>query len=275
MKEINKPLITLIIAVFNGDKTLQECISSIANQTYSNTELIIIDGGSIDGTVNLLKTNSRYIDYWISEPDNGIYSAWNKALMHAKGEWICFLGADDFLWSTSVLEQMSEQLQKLPLYIRIAYGQTMLLNEDGQKLYPIGEPWHKIEKRFKHMMCIPHSGTMHRQSLFKELGFFNESFRIAGDYDLLMRELKMSDAVFIPNLITTGMRQGGISSQPANGLLAMREIRCVQKLHGQRLPGLIWLITMIKVYIRLLVWRILGQSLTKKLLEIYKGKDLR
>ncbi|HSI42875.1 MAG TPA: glycosyltransferase family 2 protein [Methylotenera sp.] len=275
MEKTKKPLITVIVAVFNGDGTLQECISSIARQTYTNKELIIIDGGSKDGTVNLLKTNSNYINYWVSEPDKGIYNAWNKGLLHSTGEWVCFIGADDFFWDSNVLEQMSKQLAKLPIDIRVAYGQTMLLNEDGKKLYPIGEPWYKIKKRFRQVMCIPHSGAMHRRSLLEQFGGFDESFRIAGDYDLLMRELKTFDAAFIPNLITTGMRQGGISSKPANGLLAMREMRRVQKLHGQSLPGLAWIMTTTKVYIRLLLWRWLGEDLTRKVIDKYKNIGLR
>ena len=96
MKNKSLPLITIIIAVFNGAKTLQQCIDSVAQQSYPNKELIIIDGGSKDGTLDLLKANSEKIDYWVSETDNGIYNAWNKGLAQANGDWICFLGADDF-----------------------------------------------------------------------------------------------------------------------------------------------------------------------------------
>ena len=266
----SSPLITVIVAAFNGAKTLQQCIDSNAHQSYPNKELIIIDGGSKDGTVDLLKVNNEQIKYWISEPDKGICSAWNKGLLQAKGDWICFLGSDDYFWDARVLERVAEQLEKFPLDIRAAYSQIMLLNNDGEALYPIGEPWGKIKDCFKHVMCIPHQGVMHRRSLFGQHGKFDESFRIAGDYELLMRELKTGDAVFIPDLISVGMRQGGISSDPANTLVTMREFRLAQQMHGQRLPSLIWLVAMARVYVRLLLWRILGEGVTRKVLDLYR-----
>jgi glycosyltransferase involved in cell wall biosynthesis len=266
----SSPLITVIVAVFNGAKTLQQCINSVAHQSYPNKELIIIDGGSNDGTVDLLKANNEQIKYCISEPDKGIYSAWNKGLSQAKGDWICFLGADDYFWDAQVLERMAELLEKLPPDIRVVYSKIMLLNNDGEAMYPIGEPWGKIKDRFKQVMCIPHQGVMHRRSLFEKNGLFDESFRIAGDYELLLRELKKGDAIFIPDLITTGMRQGGISSNPENSLVTMRELRLAQQMHGQRLPGLIWLPAMARVYVRLLLWRILGEVVTRKVLDLYR-----
>ncbi|MEI6611112.1 MAG: glycosyltransferase, partial [Deltaproteobacteria bacterium] len=142
------PSISIIVAVFNGVKTLQQCIDSVAQQSYANKELIIIDGGSKDGTLNLLKTNGKQISYWISEPDSGIYNAWNKGLVQAKGEWICFLGADDYFWDLQVLERVLEQLEKLPPMIRVAYSQVMIVNEFGQGLYRIGEPWQKVKNNF-------------------------------------------------------------------------------------------------------------------------------
>lgn len=154
-------LISIIVAVFNGAKTLQQCIDSVAQQTYANRELIIIDGGSTDGTVDLLKANDEQIKYWVSEPDKGIYNAWNKGLSQAKGDWICFLGTDDYFWDAQVLERMAELLEKLPPDIRVAYSQIILLNNNGESLYPIGEPWEKIKNRFKQVMCIPHQGPRH------------------------------------------------------------------------------------------------------------------
>jgi len=145
----------VIVAVFNGAATLQQCIDSVAQQTYPNKELIIIDGGSRDGTVDLLEANREQIRYWISEPDRGIYNAWNKGLARAKGEWICFLGADDYFWDARVLERLAGQLEKLPPDIRVAYGQIMMVNSDGTSLYPVGEPWEKIKGRFKQVMFIP------------------------------------------------------------------------------------------------------------------------
>ena len=261
------PLISIVVAVYNGAKTIQQCVDSVSHQTYPNKELIIIDGGSLDGTVELLKSNQENIAYWISEPDRGIYNAWNKGVSQAKGEWICFLGADDYFWDVRVLDQAVSQLATISPNINVAYGKIMLLSSDGEKLYAIGKPWGTVKNRFKQLMSIPHPGLMHRANLFRKYGNFDEAFRIAGDYEFLLRELKSNDAMFMPNLITIGMRQGGVSSDPANAVEAMREIRMAQRMHGQHLPGPIWLAAMARVYVRLFLWRLLGARVANKVLD--------
>ena len=90
----SKPVTSVIVAVYNGAKTLQRCIDSVSNQTYPHKELIIIDGGSADGTVDILRANNDKIAYWKFKPDRGIYHAWNKALEHVQGAWIYFLGSE-------------------------------------------------------------------------------------------------------------------------------------------------------------------------------------
>jgi len=264
------PRISIIVAVFNGAKTLQQCIDSVAQQSYANKELIIIDGGSNDGTVDLLKTNSEQINYWISEPDSGIYNAWNKGLEQAKGDWICFLGADDYFWDLQVLERLSAQLVKLPSSIRVAYGQVMIVNEFGQGLYRIGEPWQKVKKHFNQFMCIPYTGTMNRRSLFELHGKFNESFRISGDYELLLRELKTNNAFFAQVGIVAAMRDRGVSSVAANSLLVVSETRRVLEMHGQRLPVWFWLKAMAKSYIKLMLWGAFGERLAREAIVFYR-----
>ncbi|PKN53487.1 MAG: glycosyltransferase [Deltaproteobacteria bacterium HGW-Deltaproteobacteria-13] len=268
MNNQSAPLISIIVAVSNGAKTLQKCMDSVFMQTYKNKELIIIDGGSADGTVDIVIKNSDKINYWISEPDQGICSAWNKGLLQAKGDWICFLGADDYFWDLQVLERMTKSLIELPTGIRVAYGQVMIVNEREEGLYLKGEEWNKAKKYFTQYMSITHQGVMHRRSLFELRGRFDESFRIAGDYELLLRELKTGEAMFIPDIIVTAMRQGGLSSAPANTIEAMLEFRRAQKMHGQYFPGVYWVMAMIRVYIRLVLWHLFGEKTARKLLDL-------
>jgi len=189
-------------------------------------------------------------------------------LLRARGEWICFLGADDHFWDEHVLTRMAEQLARLSLRVRVVYGQIMLLNGRGEQLYAVGEPWERLKQRFQKSMCIPHQGVMHRRSLFEQHGGFDESFRIVGDYELLLRELKASDAVFIPELVTVGMRQGeGESSHPASALRVLYETRCAQRMHGYWFPSLSWLFSMMKVYLRLLLWQVVGEPIARKTLD--------
>ncbi|MDG4476043.1 glycosyltransferase family 2 protein [Thiovibrio frasassiensis] len=268
MSDKSPPLISIIVAVFNGVDALQQCIDSVATQTYLNKELIVIDGGSEDGTVAIIEASREKIDYWVSEVDGGVYNAWNKGLSKAKGEWICFLGADDYLLGTEVLAQISARLEKIPQSIRVVYAQIMLLSAGGEALFPVGEPWEKMKVRFRQGLCLPHQGVMHRRSLFEQNGKFDESFRIGGDYELMLRELKTANAVFIPDIIPTAMRQGGLSSNPSSSIQAMRDVRRAQKMHGQYFPGFFWLMAMMRVYVRLVLWDSIGERPTRKIFDL-------
>lgn len=261
------PRISIIVAVYNGVATLQQCIDSVTQQIYQNKELIIIDGGSRDGTVDLLRANNEHIEYWVSEPDRGIFDAWNKGLEQASGEWICFLGADDYLWTKAVLEQMAAALQKIPADVLLAYAQIMLVNQNDEPLYPVGREWAEVKSRFMQGLCLPHQGVMHRRILFERHGNFDDSFRIGGDYELMLRELKTKDAKFIPGFIMTAMRQGGLSSNPEFSIEAMRDVRRGLKMHGKAFPGFLWLAAMVSIYIRLLLWRLVGGRMARKFLD--------
>lgn len=101
MEKKNK--ISVVIATYNCAETLQDCLDSIYAQTYPDIDIVVIDGGSKDATVQVIRSNEEYLGYWISEPDRGIYDAWNKAIIQAKGEWVYFLGADDVLHAPDFL----------------------------------------------------------------------------------------------------------------------------------------------------------------------------
>jgi len=208
------PLITIVIAVLNDRDILERCIKSIASQTYHSKELIIIDGGSTDGSVDLINRYMKHITYWESKPDRGIYHAWNKALTHAQGEWICFHGADDYFWAEHVLSELSPYLvDALSKEIRLVYGQVAKIDAQGNIIKIIGKPWQKIRWLMPHGMPLhlPHPGMMHHRSLFECHGLFDETFMIAGDYEFLLRELKDGSALFVEGLRTVCSQIGGIA----------------------------------------------------------------
>lgn len=261
------PLISIVIAVFNGKKTLQQCIDSIHEQSYENKELIVIDGGSTDGTLDLLRENAGKIDRWISEKDRGIYDAWNKGVRHASGQWISFLGADDYLWDVHVLERVATKLVALPPKVRYAYGEIMLINSVGENIHKVGMNWEKAGPRFKNAMSVTHPGSMHKRELFLEHGEFDENFVVAGDYEFLMRELKSNSAFFMPFLIT-GVRIDGISKNSNHVLRQLKEVRYAQKKHGFTFPSFTWMLAVSRVRLRLMLWKILGEETTRKALDI-------
>jgi glycosyltransferase involved in cell wall biosynthesis len=126
----DKPLITIITIVYNGEKYLEETIQSVINQTYDNVEYIIIDGGSTDGTVDIIRKYEHAIDYWVSEKDHGIYDAMNKGIFLATGEWINFMNAGDLFYNQKVLDKIFTKPQMLQ-DIDLIYSDTLL---DGKTM---------------------------------------------------------------------------------------------------------------------------------------------
>jgi glycosyltransferase involved in cell wall biosynthesis len=239
----SKPLISVIVAVYNGAKTLQRCIDSISNQTYLNKEIIIIDGGSTDGTIDILRTNNDKIAYWKSEPDNGIYHAWNKALGHASGDWILFLGSDDYLWKKSVFEEMMPHLIKAESQdIRMVYGQVARVTEDDEISCVDGFSWEYTWRSIiiDGICTFTHQGMFHHRTLFELYGKFDESFKIAGDYELLIRAFKEGgDAYFINGVIVAGMQIGGITSNCTKLVKETAKARRNNRLRAITIPWLI------------------------------------
>jgi len=261
-------LISVVVVVKDTVKTIQQCIDSVSNQTFHDKELIIIDGGSTDGTVDIIKENDFKIRYWESKRDRGIYHAWNKALSHIHGDWVYFLGADDYFWDEKVLERIATHLETSS--VNIVYGQVKVISQNGKILGTYGEPWNKINKTFMQLMVLPHQGVFHHIDLFKKYGNFDEQFKICGDYDLLLRYLKTHSALFIDNMIVAGKRHGGISSNATYKLRALTEISLASKKNGAGGLRLKWRWTYFKAYVRYLLNKLLGESITRKIVNSYR-----
>ena len=264
-----EPLISVVVAVFNGVETLMRCIDSVSRQTYKNSELIVIDGGSADGTRDLIEGNSQHIAYWESERDRGIYHAWNKALLHVKGEWICFLGADDYLWDSGALGRIASRLSVIGTGVRVVYGQVGLVNENGDVLGMFGKEWCELRSSFLAGKALYiHQGTFHHRSLFERHGRFDESFRIAGDYELLLRELRNNEALYVP-CVVTAMRHGGISSNPSSKAVTIREIIRAREMHGLGL-SLNLVAAWLRANIHAVLYRVAGQRGSSVAADIYR-----
>lgn len=109
------PLISVVTVVFNDQKHIEETLLSVINQTYSNIEYIVIDGGSNDGTVDIIKKYESFLSYWVSEKDDGIYNAMNKGIKVARGAWINFMNCGDVFFDNDVLENISKHTEKCSL----------------------------------------------------------------------------------------------------------------------------------------------------------------
>lgn len=263
-----EPKISVILATYNSAATLRRCLDSFRGQSYRRKELLVMDGGSSDGTLEILEANRDIIFYSESARDGGIYNAWNKALPRASGDWLYFIGADDYFLGPTALEEAAALLSTAFPDYRVAYGPVDLVNAAGAVWRTAGEPWDRA--RFLREMSLPHQGVFQHRTLFSEHGAFDESFRIAGDYELLLRELKERDALFLPGLKVAAMTYGGMSSGPGHSLAAVAEIFRARRKHGLKgwpLP-LCW--AYFKALCKALLGRVLGERAAGRAVKFYR-----
>jgi glycosyltransferase involved in cell wall biosynthesis len=232
-RDCEAPLLSIVVAVINGARDLPRCLGSVAEQSFKARELIVMDGGSTDGTLEIVRDNSDWIAHWESGPDSGVYDAWNKALAYARGDWICFLGSDDYFHDRRLLERMAPIARgAFPSY-RLIYGRLNIVAGDGRVIENVARPWPKIKRQFlAGTLMVPHPGTFHHRTLFDVHGIFDSGFRIAGDYDLMLRELKIADALYLDGEILANMGGGGMSSSPQNMYLSLSEIARARAKNG-------------------------------------------
>jgi len=268
--------ISVIVATMNAGKTLEECLLSIIKQDYRDFEIIIVDGLSTDNTIDIIKKYSYGIKYWESSKDNGVYDAWNKGLAQATGDWICFLGADDILWSENVLSEFEPHLRTAYPQSRFVYGGSVVLSEDGDFVREVRRPWSQARKVWSSEMLIPHPGSMHHRKVFEDFGGFDPNFKISGDYDLLLREFKIYPPYFVPEVVQTGCREGGISANTQTMTLALRERRAALIKNGYkysrikyvRVCVLAWAKVRCKQFLRL----IFGEKFMRKAQREYQRR---
>jgi glycosyltransferase involved in cell wall biosynthesis len=232
MNMASRPAVSVIIGVKNGAAALQACLDSVAAQDWHSRETIVVDSASTDGTPALLAANLRagkVADY-LSEPDRGLYEAWNKGLRRARGDWVCFLGCDDRFHDAGALRALLESPKG---QARVVYGRIHLVTDNGVIGEVLGKPWPEARRAFLAGTMIPHPGTLHHRSLFEEHGYFDESYRIAGDYDMLLREVLARPPAFVDRVIVD-MRFGGMSSKPGAILGNLHEIQRARRRRGLR-----------------------------------------
>jgi glycosyltransferase involved in cell wall biosynthesis len=223
---------SIITSTYNAAKSLQKCLNSVSKQTLAEIEHIIIDGASTDGSLSIIQQAANQahtrISWWHSEPDNGIYNAWNKAIPHCKGEWVYFLGADDTLFAPNTLEQVWDILHNHPHpQSYFACGTVKAVYPDGQFFGTFGGAWEVVGKQFLQSgifgPLLPHQGLFHHRSCFSELGLFNEEFKIAGDSEYIVRMVQAKPhAITLPVTIAT-FEMGGASGTIKTALQSWKE----------------------------------------------------
>jgi glycosyltransferase involved in cell wall biosynthesis len=203
--------VSIITPCFNSSRTIRSTLESLALQTYSNVECIIIDGGSTDGTLGIINEYSHIFTHIISEPDSGLYDALNKGIKLASGDVIAILHSDDLFSDRFVVSDMVEKM--LVKKAEIAFSDMVIVDKSMTKVlrYYMASyfsPW-----MFRVGWMPPHPTCFIKKSLFDEFGLYSLNYKVAGDFDFLVRIFYARDVSWAYlNRVTVKMRQGGVSN---------------------------------------------------------------
>ncbi|WP_193768996.1 glycosyltransferase family 2 protein [Metasolibacillus meyeri] len=206
----NGPKISIITACYNAEKTIEQTIQSVINQTYDNIEYIIVDGASTDGTMQIVKKYEEQIDIIISESDEGIYDAFNKGIKVSTGDFINFMNADDYFSTESIVQEVANHLYEKPNTLML-HGDVKAFDEFTGHWHYRGEPL--IYKDFEAGKMCPHQSVFAHRKLFEEFGFFDINYKILADIDFTIKCFqKYGERIdYVPIEIAL-FRLGGISN---------------------------------------------------------------
>lgn len=215
------PLVSVITIVLNGVKYLENAIRSVLNQTYGNVEYIIIDGGSNDGTLDVIRKYGDQIDYWVSEGDDGIADAFNKGISLCAGEVIGIINADDWYEPDAI-----EKIMACSIHPAVYCGNVQYWNE-GEKDYVFTTNIHGLSKE----MTLNHPAIFVSASIYQKYGVFDSKYKYAMDYELLLRfYIKGVEFVRI-NSVLSNMRLAGLSDRYRQQ--SYREVRLAKIQYGE------------------------------------------
>lgn len=172
--------ISIITVNYNDKVGLEKTIISVINQNSNDYEYIVIDGGSNDGSKEVIEKYKDKIDYWVSEPDKGVYNAMNKGIKVAKGEFVIFMNGGDSFYDETVLENVNELLvDDFDIY----YGDNYKIKQNSKrkKTYP-----EELTFSFFYTSCINHQSTFIRRKLFFDYFLYNEDFKIVSDWEFFI-----------------------------------------------------------------------------------------
>ena len=213
--------ISIITACYNAQHTVAETISSVLNQTYQDVEYLIIDGGSSDQTVSIIKSHPQFgqVSYFVSEPDKGVYDAMNKGILIASGDIIGFLNADDVYFDDSVLDQVAQVFSDPT--IDACYADLIYVKQfDSTKTVRYWKSNDYHSGLFEKGWMPAHPTIFVRRSVYEKYGTFDLQFKVQADFELTMRFLRVHQirTLYVPK-IWVKMRMGGISNRSLIGSL--------------------------------------------------------
>ena len=209
---LKKPKISIITVAFNSAKTIKGTIESIISQDYNNIEYLIIDGGSTDATMDIVKSYSEHVKYFVSEPDNGIYDAMNKGIKAATGDVIGILNSDDFYPNSFVLSNVAKLFQKYSC--DAVYGDLVYVKaNDINKIKRYWQAGEYSTSKIKNGWMLPHPTFFVKKKIYIRYGLYDTDLKSAADYEMILKLLyKHNISVHYVPMILVNMRMGGESN---------------------------------------------------------------
>lgn len=234
--------VSIITAVRNARETVGDAIESILAQSYQDIEMVVIDGASTDGTLDALKRYAERLHVLISEPDQGIYDALNKGIARASGDIIGFLHADDVLAGRHAVESIAAAFSDPS--VSAVYGDLVYVSKvDRDKVIRYWNAGEYSHSRLKTGWMPPHPTFYVRRSVYEQMGAFDASFRVAADYDCMLRFLWQGELVcrYVPEVLVK-MRVGGASNRSIGNILrkSAEDYRAIRRNRVGGFYTLIW-----------------------------------
>ncbi|WP_346856197.1 glycosyltransferase family 2 protein [uncultured Draconibacterium sp.] len=201
--------LSIITIAYNCTKDLDKTIRSVVEQTFKDIEYIIVDGGSTDGSLDVIKKYEKDLSKWVSEPDKGIYDAMNKGLKMSTGVYVLFLNAGDILYDRNTLQQVP--FIKYPT-ADVFYGETLSVDDKGNELglRPKRLPHNLNWRHFRNGMVVCHQSILVKRELAPE---YNMDYTLSSDVEWVLKCLKKSDQIVFTGTIISRFLEGGASKQ--------------------------------------------------------------
>lgn len=208
---------SIITINYNNRDGLRHTINSVINQTFHDYEFIIVDGGSNDGSVEVIKEYSDHITFWVSERDKGVYNAMNKGIAQAKGTYVNFMNSGDTFYSHNTLEEVSTYIDESDFVIGKDYNQDPDTGEEFTTILPT-----RISMAALYMWTLPHQSAFIRRALFND-SLYDETLRIVADWKFYLDKIVYEGkTVKLLDMVICNREQEGMSISQASKTIEER-----------------------------------------------------